>query len=469
MNLERTAVVYFLSRVLLTVSGFVASFAIARFLGPEILGIYSVVIAVMYWFSIPVHAVTYGMLKRMSEGTRTGQFFVAGTGLVAIITAILSLGLILSRSWIDAYIGAPLTIPLVALIATNAFYLVVKWGLHGQNRVGSAAILDASERIVRTSIHLGVIYLGAATFGLVLGHTGALLLTGVVGIVLYKVRPAMPSVNDLRRVIDYAKYSIIKNVEGKAFGWMDTLVLAFFVSSSLIGIYEIAWSLASTLALASQSIQRTLFPTMSRLDQNDESERIRTLLEMGLVYSGILAVPGLFGAAIIGPELLSVYRPAFARGSTVLLILIVARLLDSYRSQLLSALDAVDRPRITHYISAVAFVVNVILNVTLVLTVGWTGAAVATAVTAGVTLGLSYYALARELGVVSVPVAELTKQVFAAAVMSAGLIPLTRIGGSSEVVVIALVLAGGVMYFVTLNVVSEEVRTRTLDLVSTAG
>jgi O-antigen/teichoic acid export membrane protein len=46
---------------------------------------------------------------------------------------------------------------------------------------------------------------------------------------------------------------------------MDTLVLAIFVSNSLIAVYEVAWNLASLFAIFGSSISRTLFPEISKL------------------------------------------------------------------------------------------------------------------------------------------------------------------------------------------------------------
>ena len=70
----------------------------------------------------------------------------------------------------------------------------------------------------------------------------------------------------------------------------------FFVSPSLIGIYEVAWGLGSMLAVISTSVRTTLFPEIS--DLSAQEEEISHYLKEGLTFSGILVVPGFFSSVV---------------------------------------------------------------------------------------------------------------------------------------------------------------------------
>ncbi|MFC7007102.1 hypothetical protein [Halalkalicoccus salilacus] len=67
MRLGRTTAVYFGSQVVISLSGFVATFAIARLLGAAVLGQYAVVVALLFWITIPVNAISSAINKRISE------------------------------------------------------------------------------------------------------------------------------------------------------------------------------------------------------------------------------------------------------------------------------------------------------------------------------------------------------------------------------------------------------------------
>jgi O-antigen/teichoic acid export membrane protein len=241
---------------------------------------------------------------------------------------------------------------------------------------------------------------------------------------------------------------------------MDTIVLAFFVTPDLIGVYEVAWTLSNVLVLAGGSIQQTLFPELSDLSTRGETDQIRHYLDEAIVYGGLLTIPGVFGALVLGEEVLAIYRPEFAAGATVLVILIVAQLASLYGSQFLTAVNAVDRPDLAFRVNAVFVVVNLIANVVLVATVGWVGAAVATALSSVVALVLSFRVLSGVVGRLSVPVVELSKELLASLVMLAVVIYLKLVFPTGIPGTLALVCIGAGVYGVVLLALSSRIRDK---------
>ena len=53
MRLGRTAFLHFLSQVVVSVSGFAATFAIARLGGADVLGGVAVAVALTFWLDVP--------------------------------------------------------------------------------------------------------------------------------------------------------------------------------------------------------------------------------------------------------------------------------------------------------------------------------------------------------------------------------------------------------------------------------
>jgi len=245
---------------------------------------------------------------------------------------------------------------------------------------------------------------------------------------------------------------------------MDTIVLSLFVSTSLIGIYEVSWNLASILILAGVSIQGTLAPTISELSVNEDFDQIHHLLNEGLVFAGVFAVPGLFGAVVLGPRILTIYRPEFAVGWGVLTILVLARLIAVYGMTFVNATGSIDRPDVAFRVNLAFIGTNLLLNLILVSLIGWVGAAIATSVSALVVLVLGYRAMAGLIGKPRVPYAEISREVMAGALMAIALLGISRLAPPGDVITVLLVLLGAAVYLLVLLAISSRVRVKARSL-----
>ncbi|MFC6973771.1 hypothetical protein ACFQL1_02280 [Halomicroarcula sp. GCM10025709] len=89
MKLGKTAALHFGSQVVITLSGFAATFLIALFLGPSGLGQYAVALSLgFFWLVIPANAVANAMKKRMSEGEDPAGFLGGGLALNTAVAAV---------------------------------------------------------------------------------------------------------------------------------------------------------------------------------------------------------------------------------------------------------------------------------------------------------------------------------------------------------------------------------------------
>lgn len=474
MRLGRTAAVHFGSQLAVSVSGFLATFAIARLLGADVYGVYVTAVALAFWSSIPATAVGNAITKRVSEGTDAGAYLSAGF-LLNIAIAVVSAGAIAAgllaigtssflRERALGQLAPVWWLVGLLVVSTIGFRSVIK-GLNGQKLVGRGGLLKAGERVLRTVGQIGLVLAGAALVGLVAAHVAALAVAGALGLLLYRVRPVSPGREHVRSLLRYARYSWLGGLKTRTFAWMDTVVLAVFVESTLVGIYEVAWSLASVLALLSVSIQSTLFPEMSDLSTRQDYDRIHHYLDEALSFAGLLVIPGLFGAAIIGDRVLKIYRPEFTRGALVLVVLVLARALAAYASQLIGAINAVDRPDVAFRINLGFVVSNMTLNVVLVWQFGWQGAAVATALSAALLLGLAYWALTGIIGPPSVPLSELARQALAGATMAGVVLAARQVVPPSHYASVGLVVVGAATYGLVLLGISTRVREKILGLV----
>ena len=463
-RLKRTTLIHFTSQVLVSVSGFLATFAIARLLGSDVLGKYALVAALVIWFSFPVAAVGSATTKRMSEGDRPGAFLGAGVLAVAVLVPVLVGVVLLGRSFFRSYIGAPVVGLLAAVIAATAVFKLVKNGLNGQKKVAVSGLSIAAHRVFRTVLQVTLILVGFRLGGIIAGHVAGLVLATVVALSFYDVTPSLPGREELRSLLEYARYSWLGTLQTQSFGWMDTIVLGFFVGPSLIGIYEVAWNLASVLILVGVSIRTTLFPEISDLGTEDRYAEVQEFVGDGLLFTGVFAIPGLVGAAVVGPRVLAIYRPAFSRGAAILAILVLARFVAAYGTLFLTVVNGIDRPDVAFRINAAFIVANLTLNVLLVAAFGWYGAAVATGLSATLMLLSGYVAVRRLIGAPSIPLVGIGKEVAAAGLMGAVLWLVRPLVPQDHYLTVLLVGCGAAIYVATLLSISGRIRGKVSEL-----
>lgn len=484
MRLGKTTLVHFGSQVVVSVAGFVATFAIVRLLSATHLGVYAVGVAVVFWANIPAAAIGDAVKKRVSAGGDGNRYLAGGLALVAL-PALLVAGVILAvpgavesyllREAEELVVQVPLAPLLAGVVVANMLFGLLTDALQGEKRVAAAGAITAVERLLRTGLQIGLVLASVGLAALFIGHALATLLAAGLALGLLGLArgggsgPLLPAREHVESLLEYARYSWLGTVETRAFSWMDTIVLSLFVSRELIGIYEVSWSLASVLALVAVSVQSTLFPELSELAAEGDTDRIHHYLDEGMVFTGVFIIPGLFGAAVVGERVLKIYDPVFQQGLVVLLVLVLARGIAAYGRQLVSAINALDRPDVAFRISAAFIAVNLVLNLALVFEFGWIGAAVATAVSATLILALGYVALTRLIGRPPIPVREIGLQVVASGMM-AGLLLLARpVVPGNHYATVVLVFAGAAVYTGILVVLSGRVREKAVGLVGSLG
>lgn len=212
-------------------------------------------------------------------------------------------------------------------------------------------------------LQIGAVTVGLGLTGLFLGYAGGFLLAITVSGIssfrhLHGVK--IPEKRHFRSLFDYTKFAWLGSLQSRMFNYTDVIVLGFFVSSGLIGIYSIAWNSSQFLILFSGAISTTLFPEMSELSAKREPQAVATLTEDSLSYAGLLLIPGFLGGIIIGKPLLRIYGDEFTQGATILAILILANPLMSYQGQLI---NAIDRPDLSFRANVLFVVASLALNV----------------------------------------------------------------------------------------------------------
>lgn len=461
MRLGRTTFFHFSSHVVVSLAGFGATFTIARLGGAELLGLYAPAVAIAFWLNIPAKAVGDSLSKRLSEGRDQGEYLATGLLLEVAIAVVMGIAVYFAAPLVDRFVGAQVGELVALLVVANVGFIAIRSVLNGQKKVAQSAATKSIERIARSALQIAVVVVGYGVTALVASHAVAVFVGIFAALALSDLVPSRPSLRAVRSLTDFAQYTWLSTLKTRAFTWMDTIVLtAFAVGSTLIGVYEAAWSFASVFALVAISVKSTLFPEISELGVDDRQERIHHYLNEGLVFTGVFIIPGLFGAWALGDRVLRIYRPEFMQGAPILVILVFGRMLAAYGEQFLNIVNAIDRPDVAFRVNLSFAGSNLVLNIAFVYLFGWIGAAVATAISAGVGLLYAYVSLTRLIGHPDVPRKEIAGQVLAALVMVVFVTQLRTVVPTGNYLTVGLVFAGAAVYTTVLLGASGRIRRK---------
>lgn len=467
MRLGQKSVIHFLSRTVASVLGFVASVYIARLLGADVLGTYSLATAVVSWLGlVGTMGFTSAVKKRVSEQQEPSAYAIAGLVIMASLFFILSLGLIVFSGAVNDYIGSNVVYYIIGMVAVSLGVSLVSAILNGQHLVHISGLLGPIKTGSRAGLQIAAILASLSLAGLLGGYIIGYMIVVFLGSIIV-IRSfdevTLPRRHHFSRILAFAKFSWLGNLRSQAFNWVDIAVLGFFVSNSFIGYYTASWNIAMFLVLFGSSLSQTLFPEISKLSAEDDLEYVSELINSGLSYAGLFLIPGLVGGAILGNKILRIYGSDFTQAWLVLTILIAAALIQSYQAQITNTLNAIDHPELSFRVNITFITANVILNIALIYIYGWTGAAVATASSVAISLCVAYYYLS-SIVQFDIPVREIINQSFAAILMAVVVLAGIHIEtvylsiDQNIAVLFSLVLTGATVYFAILFVISAQFR-----------
>jgi|AntDeeMinimDraft_4_1070355.scaffolds.fasta_scaffold04061_3 O-antigen/teichoic acid export membrane protein len=465
MRIGQTSLVLTVSKYFGSFIAFLTTIYFARELGAEVLGYYSLILIVTKWLALSGEiGISSAVNKRISEAEEPSAYYSAGLLLGLGLSGVLLVAIVLLREQINSYIGIDAWTFVAVMTPLSILYAVIGASLKGERRVYLVAYLTPTQTISRSLTQIGLVILGYGLTGMVFGYITGLIFAAALGLWFISMKFKLPTKHNFKQIYSFAKFSWLGSLRGRSFNDVDVLVLGALVSPQLVGIYSVAWGITNFIGIFGSSIRDTLFPELSYANSTQQSGSFSGLISDSLTYSGLVAIPGVFGSIVVADRLLRIYGGEFTLGAAVLSLLVLAMLIYDYQNQLLNGLNALDRPEIAFRVNTIFISFNLGLNLVLVYLFGWVGAAVATVISASIGLGVSFRYL-QTIADFDVPISELGRQLAAALIMTL-VVGATRFSIESivsnihnTIFVLALILLGAGVYFATLYVISTEFRT----------
>jgi O-antigen/teichoic acid export membrane protein len=396
--ISRGAVLYFGGKITLDALGFLLHFALTRGLGAGLYGIYA------YGKTVLTIALVFtnlgsdkSLLKYLPQYTDDPAKQRSVFGLAAF-TSFLGGGVVAVALFILAPLISELTLDQPQFVSVlRLFSLLLVFDTFGriihttfrsleqlEYEVLSNKIGRPTFRLVAVLIALG---LGSSLIGVMIALLVASVLTLGVGVYLlytrFELRPPLSSTRLGRDEIhEYYNFSIPLTLQdaGKILmKRVDVLMIGFFFSSDIVGVYNISVLLAGVLALPLSGFNQLFPPIASRLYSNGEIEEINSLYKTITRWIFTISLIMAIGTIIYRQELLRLFGENFTAGTVVLTLFVVGQLFNCVGGANGYLLMMTGHQYVLVANQWIFGVLNVILNYFFILELGFVGAAMATA------------------------------------------------------------------------------------------
>lgn len=380
----------FLAESLLIPTGLLTAAYLARRLGPEGYGLFTVAAALVAWIEWSLTALfARAAVKFVADAhdwRPIGSTILSVHLLVSVAAALL---LLLAAPAVAALLGAP---PLAGYLRVFAADIPVFCLAHAHRNIlvglggfTERALAAAARWVSRLALVVLLVELGLSIHGAILGSIGA----SVVELAVARryVRPgfSVRAALQARRLWGYAAPLVVSALALRVFDKLDLISLtALGGSAAQAGLYAAAQNLAILPGLFAGSFSPLVMSAVSRALRDGDAALARRLGRDAL-RSVFLLVPIAGAVAGSAPEIVSlVFGPPFAPAAGLLSLLIFAGAALVLISITTALLIAADRPGLTLALTGPLPLAALAGYLLLIPRWGPTGAAGATAASAAV-------------------------------------------------------------------------------------
>ncbi|AFV25221.1 polysaccharide biosynthesis protein [Methanolobus psychrophilus R15] len=191
-----------------------------------------------------------------------------------------------------------------------------------------------------------------------------------------KVRFSEPT----KQLVKYSFPLLISATLLNLMTWTDTIMLGYFKSSQVVGIYSAVYPLVSFLTIIITSMGFVYIPVASRIWGEGRKDILGSLYTVVTKWCFVLSFP-IFALMFVYPEaiLTRLYGAEYATGATVLRILAIGFITNAYFGFNYHTIMAVGDSGFLMKCSTASAVINVVLNFMMIPQYGMIGAAAASA------------------------------------------------------------------------------------------
>ena len=468
---QRQSLISLGSTIGLTAIGFLSTMYFTHTVGLSVLGIYFLFVAYFSVFNLIGDGGFGGAaVKRISEGEDQDAYFTAFVLLRVMLLAVSVGFLFIAQPYLTDLTSSGMLPWLVVALVVSVFTNIASNSVYGTGKVGINQIGGLLDTLVRIVVQVVAVVLGYGVAGLAGGFVAGLLASGLFNFRFLDLKPAPFRRSHIQSLLAFSVWTFLSASGYLVFSYADTIMIGHFMTEADVGIYRVALQLTSIATFVTIALHTTLYPKVSYWGKQDDLSSVERALARAFTYSLLLAVPVVAGGWILGERLLYFFYTASATaGAGALALLLLVQVAHVFMFLQTMCLNALDRPKDSFRVTAVAVAANIGLNLFLIPAYGIVGASAATLVTMVLNAALANRALSRSIRVRIEPRA-VGNIVLAALVMAAViiaysyLIPLTNV-----FIVLGAVALGGLVYLLLLLRIDKGIHDELKELAGKLG
>jgi len=400
----KNTVALFFSTGMQRLSTFILTLYIARALGADVLGQFSIAVSLVLIFQtlsfLGLQQIIIREVARAPDKAGAylvnGSLVVTGGGLLSMLFMFVTVNLVNYESRIVtyAYVAGLSLIP-------GALAIVGEAVLQGREQMHYITAARAISGLIKLSFSLLLLYLGVGLWSvfLVIALSNAVLylvylwiMRYLLGSIVFRLERAL-----IRHLLRLAGTFIVISIFGVVFKQVDVLMLGKMKDSVTVGIYSAAFRLIQIGMQFLPAFMLALFPRMSEVHVRSP-ERLGPIAEQVLKLLLTFIIPIAVIATVLAEEIVFFfYGPGYQESAHVLRVLAWMLVLSFVNAVLFRTMLASDNERVTMRVAGVNMAASILLNLFLIPRWGADGVAISSFCTTLIAVTQNYAYIARHL------------------------------------------------------------------------
>lgn len=201
-----------------------------------------------------------------------------------------------------------------------------------------------------------------------------------------------------KQILQFSSPMMLSSLMLFLLNWTDVLMLGVMKSEEEVGIYNLAYKLASLSMLVIISMNVVLAPKISQLFKSGKIEELHVTIKKSTRLILLLTTPIVLFLIVFSEFILSLFGNNFTAGKTALIIISLGAMINVATGNVDQILNMTNHQDILKNITIFGFILNAILNFLLIPIYGINGSAMASLFTNAVFNLICLYYIKKKLG-----------------------------------------------------------------------
>lgn len=379
------------SSIIILILHFFQKPIIARYLGPEGFGLFSMAIIIgdisqiIASFGINSALVKF-VAEHKENKSKVSSLFSSAFFTILIIGVITSIVLFVFSDALASIFNMS-SLSLLLKIYASALPFMLAHGviislLMGLREMRYFAFIRILGAFLALMLILAFLMIGFGVKGAMLGTVLAVIVAVGVAIVIVKkiVHFTLSNYGKNTKILaSFGSRLVSASMIGYIYTYVDTLMIGYFLTSTDVGYYETATSLSRFFWLVPNAIGIVAYPAISEYWAKKDIRAINKLVDKTTKYSSCILIFAGMVVIFFAKDIISfIFTSEFLPAVLPLSILIIGTVTSGTLRSLGSIFAGVGRPDLTLKVTAIVSVGNALLNACLIPRYGIVGAATAT-------------------------------------------------------------------------------------------